>query len=166
MSAHDYPDVMSGKLHLDPFVPTPGEPAPAAEPDITMGVTTERHHGIGTGGLPPSLDPAVMGPVFGHYGDGDDLEKQLEKRLTLASNFLDRDRGNPAAPGWGLNDAGPGYTTKNWQIGGKPKMSTDDTYDTPDTRDRATRTDADKTEAQKRGETAPNPVKDAVSPPE
>jgi hypothetical protein len=65
----------------------------------------------------------------------------------------------------GVNDAGLGVTVGDWQIGGTWAGSTDDRYDTPETRQRAEQHDQDAREAQRRGEQMPNPVHDLLHPP-
>ncbi len=172
MGERDYPNVMSGKLHLDPeFQTTPSPPvgpeqphAPSGESHIDMGVSEHPSRPL-TGGLPPSLDPTLMGPVFGHFGPDDSLESQVNRDLQLPSKLFGHDDRNPAQKGWGKNGAGAGTTWHGYEIGGKPTMSTSDRMDNPDTRARADRQDQDTTDAQQRGEKAPDPVGDAVKGP-
>ncbi len=157
MGEREFPKVMPGKLHLDPFPALPHSPGPAAAaaPDITMGVTSGPHRPFPTGGLPPWLSPDVMGPMFDHYAHG------MDDKLTLPSDFP-----GPASSGargrWGKNDAGVGLTAGDWQFGGMPTTKTSDRYDSPGTRDRADRIEQTERDAKSRGETVPDPVGDGI----
>jgi hypothetical protein len=171
MGQRDYAGVMAGKLQLDPDVaaafdagspdalhgPTPDQTEPVG---IDMGVTSHPAHRLGK---PPAwLDPDRMGPVFGHYAEDASLEHRLNQTLKLPTDFLGRNAGKPVHRGWGKNDAGAGLTRGDWQIGGKPSMSTSDRFDSPGTRDRAEREDRDAVDAQHRGESAPDPAGDLL----
>lgn len=120
-----------------------------------MGVTSRPQWRLPTGGLPPWLSPEIMEPMFGQYGDG------IDESLKLPSDFP-----GPVAPGtrgrWGKNDAGVGVTTGGWQLGGAPATSTSDRFDDPGTRARDDRVEQDERDARARGETAPDPVGDAI----
>jgi hypothetical protein len=178
MGKRDHPGVMDSRLHLDPelayleadpsehLLTPPSIPAlpdaPAVGGHIDMGVTSQPRHSIGSS-LPPWLDPTLSGPLFDRFSPDDDTEERLGQTMRLPSKLFPQDDRHPAPPGWGKNDAGAGLTKGDWQMGGKPSMSTSDRFDTPGTRDRAELTDRDNDSLQKRGEpAAPDPVGDAL----
>lgn len=179
MGEQDHSGVMAGRLHLDPeFAPPEPEPdthflapttlPPLPETPAPQGGHVDMDMGIGadgkrkTGGSPAWLDGTKAGPVFDHYSQDEDLSKQLDRKLELPKDLIPKDDGNPAPRGWHKNDAGLGRTTKNWQIGGKPTMSTSDRFDNPDSRDRADRQDRDEADAKARRETVPDPIGDEL----
>ena len=100
----------------------------------------------------PSLDPTKMLPLHGHYAE-QDADRELSRRIMAPV---------PGRPGGGGSMEPPGLTLGDWRITGRPAMSTDERYDTPGTRARAEQQDRDQRDAQRRGETVPDPVGDLV----
>ncbi len=63
-------------------------------------------------------------------------------------------------PHLGLNDAGPGIATSDWQFGLVPTTGTDGRHDLAQEEERAERQEEDAREAKQLGEHAPDPVGD------
>lgn len=154
------------RLHLDPALRAPlrdGALPPVPDYQLTPtsllgdeGAPGHGHPSVMPGHLrppgqgdagAPSLDPRRMLSVYGHYADEDPGEALSRHIMTPLPA---RGAGGPAQA--------PGLTVGGFRVTGRPVTSTDDRFDTPGTRARAEQQERDQGEAQRRGETAPDPV--------
>ncbi len=65
-------------------------------------------------------------------------------------------------PHVGINDAGPGLTLGDWQIGGTVVTGTDSRHDLAVNEEHARREEEDQREAHQLGETVPDPVGEMI----
>jgi hypothetical protein len=127
------------QLHLDHPEAMPQGAAPAAQWPAAAGPQL-------TG-----MDPMQAYQLFDHHVDP---QKPDYLKLPPPPDQT-RQPGEPATRGFGLNKTGLGFTGPSWQVGLVPASETDNRYENPQNRERAERSDQDKRDADRRGESMP-----------